>query len=59
MDTTIIKMTRKWSVINSGATSHFASEELDLPDEGQSQKTVHLPNGKTMQTTIKTSLPFK
>ncbi len=38
---------------------HCISEESDLPAEGQSQKTVHLPNGETMQTTNNMSLAFK
>jgi len=32
-------------VINSGATTHFCSEEMDLPKEGESNKAVYLPNG--------------
>ncbi len=32
-------------VIDSGATSHFCSEEMDLPEEGESNKSVYLPNG--------------
>jgi hypothetical protein len=59
MDTRIIKTTRETVSIISGVTSHVASEECDLPDESQSWKTVHLPNKETMQTTAKTSLPFK
>ncbi len=30
-------------IINSGATSHFMSEDLDLPTEGTSNKEVYLP----------------
>jgi hypothetical protein len=46
-------------VIDSGATSHFCSEDMDLPEEGKSNKTVHLPNGDTLQMTKRTSLPFQ
>jgi hypothetical protein len=55
----LLKQQEKQLVIDSRETSHFASEEFDLPDEGQSRKTVPLPNGETIQTTTKTSLPFK
>jgi hypothetical protein len=46
-------------IIGSGATSHFISKDIDLPEEGESNKTVHLPNGDTLQTTHRTSLPFQ
>ena len=32
---------------------------MDLPEEGKSSKSVHLPNGDTLRTTKKTSLPFQ
>ncbi len=31
-------------IIDSGATSHFCSKEMDLPKEGESNKAVYLPN---------------
>ena len=49
----------KQMVINSGATSHFCSEEMDLPKEGESNKAVYLPNGDIIQMTKRTSLPFR
>jgi hypothetical protein len=42
-----------------GATSHFMSEELDLPEIGTSQITVYLPDDLTLQATDKTQIPFK
>ena len=49
----------KRMVIDSGATSHFCSEEMDLPKEGESNKSVYLPNGDIIQMTKRTSLPFQ
>jgi hypothetical protein len=49
---------KKRIIINSGATSHFISEELELPTDGTSQKTIYLPNRDTLQSINKTSLPF-
>jgi hypothetical protein len=46
-------------VINSGATSHYCSEEMELPKEGESNKSVYLPNGDIIQTTKRTPLPFQ
>jgi len=46
-------------VIDSGATSHFCSEEMDLPEEGESNKSVYLPNGDIIRMTKRTSLPFQ
>ena len=41
----------KQMVIDSGATTHFCSEEMDLPKEGESNKAVYLPNGDIIRTT--------
>ncbi len=46
-------------IFNSGATSHFMSEELNLPETGPSQITVYLPDDSTLQATSKTQLPFE
>ncbi len=46
-------------IINSGATSHFISEELNLPSEGKSNKEVYLPDSTRLRTSTKTKLPFK
>ena len=55
----LAKRIEKQMIINSGATSHFCSKEMDLPKEGKSNKSVYLPNGNTIQTTNRTSLPFR
>ena len=52
---TAMPKTNKWTqriarwreqkiIINSGATYHFISKELNLPSEGKSNKEVYLPN---------------
>jgi hypothetical protein len=46
-------------IIDSGATSHFISKELDLPKMGTSQITVYLPDNSTLQATNKTQLLFE
>jgi hypothetical protein len=46
-------------IINSGATSHFISKELNLPSEGKSNKEVYLPNNTRLRTSTKTKLPFE
>ena len=45
----------KRMIIDSGATSHFCNEEMDLPKEGESNKSVYLPNGDIIRTTKRTS----
>jgi hypothetical protein len=46
-------------IINSSATSHFMSEELDLPNTGPSNKDVYLPDDTKLTTANKTPLPFE
>ncbi len=46
-------------VINSGATSNFVSEEMNLPKKGKSNKEVFLPDTTTLQASYKTKLPFE
>jgi hypothetical protein len=46
-------------IINSGATSHFMSKKLKLPNMGQSNRTIYLPNNAKLKTSNKTQLPFK
>ncbi len=41
-------------IFNSGATSHFMSEKLNLPETGPSQITVYLPDDSTLHATSKT-----
>jgi hypothetical protein len=45
-------------IIDSGATSHFMSEDLNLPKTGPSQIEVFLPDNSKLQSTSKTQLPF-
>jgi hypothetical protein len=45
--------------IDSGATSHFMSKELNLPNTGLSNKEVYLPDNTKLTTANKTLLPFK
>ena len=45
-------------IIDSGATSHFISEDLNLPKGGKSDKQVYLSNETTLRTSTKTKLPF-
>ena len=45
-------------IINSGATSHFISEEMNLPKGNKSNKEVYLPDNTTLRTSTKTKLPF-
>jgi len=39
--------------IDSGATSHFATDEMDLPNMGPSDKLVYLPDDITLQASAK------
>jgi len=49
----------KRMVIDSGTTTHFCSEEMDLPKKGESNKAVYLPNGDIIRKTKRTSPPFQ
>ena len=45
-------------VVDSGATSHFATEEIDLPRTGElSTKQVRLPDGNIIEGSHKAVLP--
>ena len=46
-------------IIDSGAISHFMSKESKLPNIGQSNKTVYLPNNSKLTMSYKTQLPFE
>jgi hypothetical protein len=46
-------------VINSGATSNFVPEEMNLPKKGKSNKEVFLPDNTTLQASYKAGLPFE
>ncbi len=46
MERRLARRIEKRMVIDSGATTHFCSEEMNLPEEGESNKAVYLPNGK-------------
>jgi hypothetical protein len=45
-------------IIDSGATSHFISENMNIPKGGKSDKQVYLPDNTTLRTLTKTKLPF-
>ncbi len=46
-------------VIDSGATSHFVPENMNLPKKGKSTKEVYLPDNTKLHATYKTELPFE
>ena len=46
-------------IIDSGATSHFLSNEIHLPNMGQLNEDVYLPNKSILKTTCKTLLPYE
>ena len=41
-------------IIDSGATSHYMTEDLNLPIEGVSNKKVYLPNNAKLRTSVRT-----
>ncbi len=45
-------------IINSGVTSHFISEDMNLTKGEKSSKQVYLPDDTTLRTSTKTKLPF-
>ena len=46
-------------VIDSGATSNFVPEEMNLPKKGKSNKELYLPDNTKLQATYRTKLPLK
>jgi hypothetical protein len=46
-------------VFDSGATSHFVSEEMNLPKKEKSDKEVFLPDNTKLQASFTTKLPFE
>jgi hypothetical protein len=46
-------------IIDSGATSHFVTEGLNLPRTGASEITVFLPNDSTLKASGAAQLPFE
>ena len=46
-------------VIDSGATSNFVPESMNLPKKGRSMKEVFLPDDTKLKATYKTELPFE
>ena len=46
-------------IIYSGATSHFVTEEFNLPRTGPSELTVYLPDDSTLRATGTAQLPFE
>jgi hypothetical protein len=45
-------------IVDSGATSHFVTEDMNLPKTGPSYKPIYLPNDTTLKASAKTMLPF-
>ncbi len=45
-------------VINSGTTSNFVPEDMNLPRMGKLNKEVYLPDNTTLQATYRTELPL-
>lgn len=45
-------------IIDSGATSHFISEDMNLPKGEKSNKQIYLPDDSTLRSSTKTKLPF-
>jgi hypothetical protein len=54
----IARRREKKIIIDSGATSHFMTEDLNLPTKGVSNKEVFLPNNARLRTSQRTQLPF-
>ena len=52
------KQCEQTMIIDSGATSLFVSEDLDLPKTGPSRINVFLPNDLKLQSSGKATLPF-
>ena len=46
-------------VFDSGATSHFIPEEMNLPRKGKSNKEVFLADNTKLQASFRTELPFE
>ncbi len=42
-----------------GATTNFATEDMNLPMKGKSHKEVYLPDNTKLHASYKTELPFK
>ena len=56
------RIERSWAmklVIDSGATSNFVPEEMNLPKKGKSYKEVYLQDNSKLQASYKTELPFE
>ncbi len=52
------RIERRRLVIDSGATSNFVPEEMNLPRMGKSNKEVYLRDNTTLQATYCTELPI-
>ena len=46
-------------IIDSGATLHFITEDLNLPRTGPSELTVYLPDDSTLKSIGTTQIPFE
>ncbi len=45
--------------IDSGATSHFITEEMNLPKMGPSNKTIYLPDSATLTASEKNNVSIQ
>jgi hypothetical protein len=45
-------------IVDLGATSHFVTEDMNLPETGPSNKIISLPDNTTLKASAKTMLPF-
>ena len=52
----IARRQEKTIIIDSGATSHFMTEDPNLPTDGTSNKEVFLPNNTKLRTSRRTKL---
>jgi hypothetical protein len=58
METSSRKTTSNKVSNHSGATSNFATEDMNLPMKGKSHKEVYLPDNTKLHASYKTALPF-
>ena len=46
-------------IVDSGTTSNFVPDHIDLPKKGMSDKEVHLPDNTKLKATYTTELPLE
>jgi hypothetical protein len=55
-----IERRKEWKlVLDSGATSNFVPEEMNLPKHGTSNKEVYLPNNSKLKDNIHNTITFR